>query len=162
MKFNYTSPIALILLQEDGKEYIYGINYIEDENIKKEFKNSKVIFDIIDNNEDIPIKSINGKDPFDYISEFGNKYINLRSPHANFFLKFHFLPELFLALLPFSLEELTNLTIIYENGISFTTDYLIKSSININENNIDKFLLKNDENNYKKITLYNLNKYKND
>ena len=56
MKFNYTSPIALILLQEDGKEYIYGINYIEDENIKKEFKNSKAIFDIIDNNEDIPIQ----------------------------------------------------------------------------------------------------------
>ena len=45
--FNYTFPIALILLQDEGKEYIYGIDYIEDENIKKEFRNSDKIFDII-------------------------------------------------------------------------------------------------------------------
>ena len=161
MMFNYTFPIALILLQDEGKEYIYGIDYIEDENIKKEFRNSDKIFDIIKTNEDIPIKSINGKNPFDFISDLGNDYKNLRSPHANFFLKFHFLPDLFLFINPFSLEELTNLTVIYENGNSFTTDYLIRSYINIYENNSDNLLEKNDGINFKKYSLYNLNKYKN-
>ena len=87
--------------------------------------------------------------------------MNLKSPHGNFFLKYHFLKESFLFLFPLSYEELTNLTIIYENGNSFTTDYLIKSSANIYENNLYNFLLKIKETKFKKFSLYDLNKYKN-
>ena len=48
--FNYSSPIALIISQDDnGTEYIYGANYIQDDEIKKKFRNSETIFDIIEN-----------------------------------------------------------------------------------------------------------------
>ena len=91
------------------EQNIFMERIIEDEKIKKEFKNSDTIFDIIEKNENISIKSINGKDPFDFISDFGNNYFNLRSPHGNFFYKFHFLLENPLSIFPFSYEELTNL-----------------------------------------------------
>lgn len=49
--------------------------------INKQFKGG--IFKAIDLNENIPIKTINNKDPFEYIETFGEEYYSLRSPHAN-------------------------------------------------------------------------------
>ena len=99
--FNYLFPIALIISKDDnGKEYIYGANYIQEEEIKKKFRNSETIFDIIEKNKNNKIISINGKDPFDFISDFGQNYLNLRSPHGNFFFKYRLIQEYFLSSFP--------------------------------------------------------------
>ena len=156
-EFKIMFPIGLNISLVNGKEYIYGVNYIEDEDIKKSFRNYEDIFNIIDSNENIPIKSINGKDPFDFIGDFGNDFFNFRSPHGNFFFKYHWIP---IGPLVQSYEELINLTIIYENGKNFTTDYIIVSSININDEKSGNFFKENKEINNNIFSLNNIKKYR--
>ena len=98
---------------------------------EKYFKNNIIIFPIIKKNENIPIKSINGKNPFDFISEFGNNYLDFRSPHASFIIKYYLYNNGLFDILPLTYEELTNFTVVYDNNKSFTTDYLILSKIDI-------------------------------
>ena len=156
MNFTIISPLQLIISHENGKEYLYGDILTEDEEIQKAFRNSDTLFNIIEDNKDVKIASINGMDPFDFISDFGKDYYNLRSPHANFFFKWHILP--FLYLLPMSSEELIDFNVTYENGDSFTTNFIILSEINIKENKTENLL--NSENT-NKFSLYNINQYRN-
>ena len=140
-------PLGLkINLDSNEKPVMNGYNRILNEEMRAYYKNNDTIFDIIENNQDSPIKYINGKNPFDYISKFGSDYKDFRSPHASFPSKFNSIEELFsLAELPLSLEELSNFTVVYENGNNFTTDLVVLSFYDIyeedDENN--ELLLKN-------------------
>ena len=79
----------------------------------------------IGKNSNIPIKSINGKDPFDYVQTFGG-YQKFKSEHAQFTFninrpiyngKFH--------TYPFIKEDLTNITIEFNNSKKIIFDYKI-------------------------------------
>ena len=106
----------------------------------------------------IAVKSINGKNPFDFISEFGNNCLNFRSPHANFALKSEFIISFYtLTNYPFSYEELSKLNVVYESGDNFTINYLLITGLDLDAVEIKRnFLLK--DNNIKKESFIDINK----
>ena len=142
--FAFLMPIKFKIDTYDGKPRIFGKNNINTE-FQEYFTNYEDTFKTIEENEDIPIKTINGKDPFDYIAEFGKNYIDFKNPHANFPFKFKYLKiSHTLNVFPLTLEELTDFTVVYENEKTFTTDFLIDSHINLmpmpDENKLNNIL----------------------
>lgn len=125
-------PLKLYIRMVNDEPRIFSFPYLEID-IKDFYKNNDYIYKIIENNVNTPIKLINGKDPFNYITSFGEKYSSLKNPYGAFTLKFleHNLSPLISY--PLSLEELTNFTVVYDSGDNFTTDLLILSQIDIDE-----------------------------
>ena len=95
------------------------------------FKNSLEVFEIVNSSIDSPIKTINGEDPFDFISKIGSEFIDVRNPHGSFTLKFNSINKAPLFIMPLYKENLTDFTVVYENDLNFTTDILIISEQNI-------------------------------
>ena len=100
-------------------------------NLNKQFKNFQEMFKVIKETDKIPIKTINGKDPFDFFSKFGSEFMNIRNPHGYFTLIFNLINKAPLYRMPIYKENLTDFTVIYENDLSFKTDLLIISEQNI-------------------------------
>ena len=123
----------------------------------KNFRNYKTIFDIIKNNTNIPILSINGKNPFEYITNFGGILKKFKNPQATFRYKFVSHNGESFQEFPLTIEELTNFTLIYENGDTIITDYIIYSVVNLSETEYIKenkffiFAQKNETNNNLKL-----------
>ena len=63
-----------------------------------------------------PVISINGMDPFDYISKFGGNYVTTKNVHGTFSFKMRFHNTISLSDYPLTLEELNNLVVVFENG----------------------------------------------
>ena len=146
--FVFLMPIKFKIDTYDGRPRIFGKNNINRE-YQEYFTNYEDTFKTIEENEDIPIKTINGKDPFDYIAEFGKNYIDFKNPHANFPFKFKYLKiSHTLNVFPLTLEELTDFTVEYDNEKTFKTDFLIDSHINLKpepEENILNNILKDEK-----------------
>ena len=84
------------------------------------------IIDEIKANLDSPISSINGKDPFDYIAEFGGNNKAGKNPHATLTNKFNTHNGESLATYPLNEEDL-NMQINFKNGKSVNFKYVILS-----------------------------------
>jgi len=95
------------------------------------FNNSLHLYEIINSSINSPIKTINGEDPFDFISKFGSEFRDVRNPHGSFTLKINSINKTPLFILPLYKENLTNFTVVYENDLNFTTDLFIVSNQNI-------------------------------
>ena len=115
----------------------------------KYFKNYETVYNVIENNLDIPIYSINGKDPFDYITEFGDDYFRLKSRQATFVYKYFANNNVSFYDLPLSIEDLINFTVVYDNNETFITDFIIYSSQVLQNTNLQNILFNNDNNNDK-------------
>ncbi|EMD44182.1 Hypothetical protein EHI5A_276360 [Entamoeba histolytica KU27] len=82
--------------------------------------------DEIIKNMNVPVKTINGEDPFNIIREFGKKYSALKCPHAQFTLAKDYLVGGVLSYLPLTKEYLnTPISITFENGESVSVNYKI-------------------------------------
>ena len=128
----YVSPYVLAIKEDDNNKTRMFAEVRVGENEYNQFKNHEEVFNMIKKNKEIPIKEINGLDPFDYISNFGGEYENFRSPHASFRIKFFFHNRNFNFLyFPLSKEDLSELTVTYDNGDSFTTDFMVYTDRNI-------------------------------
>ena len=155
-QFAVVFPFKLDLHIYEEKPRIFCESNIKD-NYNSSFINFENINETINKNKDIPIKSINGIDPSDFISNFGKNYFDLRSPHANFPIKFKMLQKPFtLSSFPLGIEELTNLTIIYDNNETFTTDAVIDSKIDIYGNDTDDIILNNVKRDIKKFYFHEI------
>ena len=84
------------------------------------------VTDEIKANMDTPIDSINGKDPFDYIAEFGGNNKAGKNPHATLSNKFNTHNGESLATYPLNEEDLY-VQIIFKNGESVNFKYVILS-----------------------------------
>ncbi|EDS88651.1 hypothetical protein EHI_139190, partial [Entamoeba histolytica HM-1:IMSS] len=74
----------------------------------------------------VPVKTINGEDPFNIIREFGKKYSALKYPHAQFTEAKDEFVEGDLSYLPLTKEYLnTQISITWENGESVSVNYKI-------------------------------------
>ena len=147
------SPFNLRIKKINNEPKILSELY-SDIKIKNSFRNNIKIYKTIEKNINIPIKTINGKDPFNFITSFGDKYYNFKSPYGSFTLKYLQFNNYPLILFPLSIEELSNFTVVYESGDNFVTDLTILSKINIenddfeiNEGNLKLYFQKNIENN---------------
>ncbi|GAT99544.1 hypothetical protein CL6EHI_162910 [Entamoeba histolytica] len=82
--------------------------------------------DEIIKNMNVPVKTINGEDPFNIIREFGKKYSTLKYPHAQFTEAKDEFVEGDLSYLPLTKEYLnTPISITWENGESVSVNYKI-------------------------------------
>ena len=72
----------------------------------------------------IALKSINGKDPFDYIQEWGRKYRGNKSPHAHFTLMKTLIHSFSVRLYPYTPDEL-KMKFVFESNEELNLDYYI-------------------------------------
>ena len=118
-------PVKFSIVDNEFGKKIYCQKYNSDL-INKQFKGD--IFKTVDLNVNIPIQTINSKDPFEYIETFGEEYYSLRSPHANFAYNFNLInsdKKPTLKYYPLLLKELNDFTVTYDNGASFKTNLII-------------------------------------
>ena len=140
-KILFFDPVELSIKNDTNNEIkIFATpNDLIDDSIKKYFKNYEEVFNIINKNKDKPIKSIKGKNPFDYIRELCSKYYNLRNVHGSFTYNYYIHNRVSLNTCPLSLNDLTNFKVVYENEDSFETDFILGSeqllSLSLKEEN---------------------------
>ena len=130
-------PLQFYIKINNNKPKIFGKSYLSKDMMNK-FRNYETVSKVIEENSNVAILSINGKDPFNFITNFGNEYLRLKSPYATFVYKFLNLNKINLYILPLSLEYLTNFTVVYENNQKFNTDFIILSQYNLNPSNEQK------------------------
>ena len=128
----FTDPLKLSIRMYEGNPRMFG-EVKPDSSDYKHFRNHETLFNTIQNNVNIPIKSINGKDPFDFITYFSGGYEKLKSLQGTFRYQFyeHNDQQNFFDY-PLSKEDLYNFTVIYDNGDNFITDYVIYSNVKVN------------------------------
>jgi hypothetical protein len=135
----FECPIQLAIRENNYKFKMFGKVRPTEDNYQY-FRNKEEVFNIIKKNLDVPITKINGKDPFDYITEFGGSYEKFKSPQGTFRFKMfeqqkrnsrNFFDY------PLPPEEFYNFTVEYQNGDNFTTDFVIYSYSKITQNSIN-------------------------
>ena len=141
----YFCPIDLTTRydNETNSANMYG-NFVFQKEIYYNFKNYEQVVQVIQDNLNTSIESINGKNPFTFIQEFAG--INLRSKHSTYVFKQLVYTKNNLNI-PVSMEDLTNFTVVYSNGDKFTTDYII---VDINQTS-DNFKFYENEGDNKKF-----------
>ena len=149
-------PLILYIKIYNNEPRIFGIE--NKDFYWQNFKDYKNVYDIINKNLQIPISTINGKNPFDFITDFGKDYLNLKSRQATFFYKFVNFKNVNLYDFPLSIDDLTNFTVVYDNGQNFATDFVITSRSNyynnlntnlfLNDINKQNIFMKNEANNF--------------
>ena len=95
--------------------------------IRDIFKNSSLnAIPFLKNHENIPLKLINGTDPFEFIQNFG-KYQTLKNKHAQFTNNLNLMKNDFLYIynIPYDLSDLINIEYEFENGDIMNMDYYL-------------------------------------
>ena len=153
-KTYFTHPLNLyIKLDDNNIPRFYGaptnINYIW-----PYLKNNVTVYETIQNNLNVPISTINGKNPFDYITDFGKDYLRLKNRQSTFIYKYSYDNIYDFYKFPVSIEDLTNFTVVYDNNETFSTDYVILSTIDFKYSKLQNEESK--ENEDKKKDSYNI------
>ena len=132
------SPIDFLIKEtEDEKPQLFANCLIEDFLDCITCENIDEVFEIYERNEEIPIKSINGKNPFDFINDFGNNFLSTKNEHATFSFKIKNHNDQSLSDYPFSIEDFPQLDIEFESEEHLYTKYYIGSDIEIDINDDD-------------------------
>ena len=150
-KIGFIPPITFILKKVDEKPKIFSTLNMLISQFFNIIPNFDKIQEIITKNSNVSIKYINGEDPFDFISNFGNDYSKLKGPHGNFRWKYHIISNGYdFQKFPFSMDELADLSIEFENGEKLSIEYIYMSPLNltsletkdITKKNIKNFITK--------------------
>jgi len=103
----------------------------------------ELVENFLNDHADIPIKSINKTDPFDFIQNFG-KYQRYKSKHAQFSQNMAMISIFGFTVFPYDYSDLTNIEFEFENGDIFIYDYEIARSANfvdIDKKEFEEFYL---------------------
>lgn len=117
-------PTVLYTKDVDGIPKMFALPRNED--LYTHFTDGDELIDIITNNTNVGLYSINGISPFQFVFNFGSKYYNfLKNANA----KYTYASKFFTSVLPlyeFPLDvaDFTDLTFVYENGDTFSTDFV--------------------------------------
>lgn len=151
-KIGFIPPITFILKKVDEKPKIFSTLNMFISPFFNIIPNFDKIQEIITKNSNVSIKYINGEDPFDFISNFGNDYSKLKGPHGNFRWKYYIISNVGYDFMkfPFSMDELADLSIEFENGEKLSIEYIYMSPLNltsletkdITKKNIKNFITK--------------------
>lgn len=151
-KIGFIPPITFILKKVDEKPKIFSTLNMFISPFFNIIPNFDKIQEIITKNSNVSIKYINGEDPFDFISNFGNDYSKLKGPHGNFRWKYYIISNVVYDFMkfPFSMDELADLSIEFENGEKLSIEYIYMSPLNltsletkdITKKNIKNFITK--------------------
>ena len=135
-EFLVISPLDYIIDADfDSNPKIFATCLEED--IIKLFEDGINIIDKCLEISDSPVKSINGQDPFEYITNFGGNFISSKNNHSTFTMKINNHNYIPLTECTFDLsdENLWNLEVVFDNELetTITTKYMLYSEIDIRE-----------------------------
>lgn len=145
----FADPLCFKVKEYKNETKIFGDLRPEGFLINEFFSNSNEVIKVINENMEVPIKSINGIEPFEFISSFGGEFLNVKSLQGNFRLKFEYhnvIDYLSLYNIPLPLDLINNFNVVYENGQNFTTEYIFISPFpfteftNLEKTNLDEKL----------------------
>ena len=123
--YYFAHPLSLYIKINNDIPRIFGKPYFEEE-VWRNFKDYQTVFETINENLEEPIKSINDQDPFDFITNIGKDYLSLKSPQGTFVYNYFYLNNhIKFYTLPLSVEDLSEFKVVYDNGKTFTTDYIV-------------------------------------
>jgi len=128
-------PIDFVIKKTDKPELFITYN----EQFTKIFEQN--VADEIKENLDSPIVSINEKDPFDYIANFGGNIDSSKNPHGTLSRKFNTHNGQALSLYPLGKEDL-NMIINFKNGKTLNITYAFVSNNEIQELNLNDTIIK--------------------
>jgi hypothetical protein len=143
--FNILSPFMYYIQEYNGKQRIFASCISQ--SYLKYFKDYAKVYEFCVTFNDLPIKTINEKDPFEYISNFGGNYLSTKNNHGTFTFKLNYNNDIPLSDYPLTEKELEQLNIVFEDdedkeeSITVNTEYKIHSSTI----NIDKEIEENQE-----------------
>ena len=69
------------------------------------------------------VKSINGKDPFEFIKNFASDFYDMKNPNSGFALNIDSLHDTYLNYVPILPKELNTMTLIFDNDETLNTHY---------------------------------------
>ena len=118
--YTFFSLFELYIDNKERKEVVK----IKIRDIFKNFSLNAIPF--LKNHENIPLKLINGTDPFEFIQNFG-KYKTLKNKHAQFTNNLNLMKNDFLYIynIPYDLSDLINIEYEFENGDIMNMDYYL-------------------------------------
>ena len=133
-EFFVIAPINFIIREEENGEPKLYANCLSDDflvdiNLPLDFDEN--ILEECDNNSEFSIQSINDKNPFDYINDFGSNLLSTKNEHATFSFKLQYHNDQPLSDYPLKIEEFEQLNIKFESGAIIETKYYIGSDIDI-------------------------------
>ena len=126
MNFYLSPPIVLYADTNDqGEPIMKGVPLSGEFDVYDKFANGAETKEIVTANANVPIVSINGQSPFDFVLNFGSKYYNYPK---NFNAKYTYASKFFqneplLYYMPMDVEDFSNFTVVYENGEKFSSDF---------------------------------------
>ena len=117
-------PLDLYTTSVNGEGKVMG--ELINETLYSHFKDGADIKAIVTKNLNVPIKKINEMEPPEFIFSFGSEYYNfLKNRDAKYtYANSHFSQLMSLYEFPLEISDFTNISIEYENGDKFTTDFL--------------------------------------
>ena len=135
-EFYVTSPLDYVIDADfEGNPKIFATCLEEDTVIL--FEDGINIIDKCLEISDSPVKSINGQDPFDYITNFGGNFVSSKNNHSTFTMKInnHNYVPLTECTFDLSDENSWNLEVVFDNEeeTTITTKYMLYSEIDIRE-----------------------------
>ena len=128
----FSEPISFEIKMVNDTPKMFGKIKSELGNLFQFFTDYEKVINVTTNNNNNTIKSINGEDPFKFVTNFGGNYNYLKSPQAYFKYKFMILNAIKpIIAFPFSNNDLNNFTVVYDNNENITTNYLFLSPLNL-------------------------------
>ena len=156
--FAYICPINLTTRydNETKEAKMYGTFAVSKEAYVL-FKDYEHVYKVIEKNLNTSIESINGKSPFSFIQDFAG--IKIRNKHSTYvYNQMMYTYNNFY--IPATEKDLTNFTVKYSSGDTFTTDYIIIDNRNSpNDDSNIKFYEDEEDNKFflKYLSDYNNN-----
>ena len=116
-------PMDLYTVDVDGTPKMFSAPSFN-EGAYNYFENGTEIYNTIVNNLDVPLSSINGKTPFEFVLGFGKEYYNnMKNLNAKYTIaSSKFSRVLSLQDFPLDVSDFTGMTFVYENGVTIKTD----------------------------------------
>ena len=122
----YLFPVSLYTITNTlGQTVMKGVPLSGGSDVYNYFPNGAEIKEIVTKNTNVPIVSINGQSPFDFVLNFGNKYYNYpKNANAKYTIGSGLLQGMkYVYYAPLDVEDFSNITVVYENGEKFTNDF---------------------------------------
>ncbi len=159
----WSCPIKINIIKNSKGIIEVYLQYNLKEEYYEKIKNGTQTLEMLKNNVKIPVKSINGKKPIDYIQDFGGPSFNTKSKSASYSFKLNnlYFTESFI---PIPNENDLKLKIEYDNNDIIETEFLIYNNLEEEqeENHRLNFINKKFSEYYQKqIEIESQNVYKN-
>ena len=115
--FNILGPFDYIIKEYQGKQRMF-VECLDSDILNSYFNdpNEVGIAEFCLYSDEKPIKSINNKDPFEFVNNFGGNYVATKNGHGTFSFKMKFHNDVSLRDYPLTYEELSkNLEVIFDD-----------------------------------------------